>query len=448
MSFFSKGYGYRDFEQQLPITPQTIFPIASCSKTFAAALTGIATDEGRISLDSPAHQYLPKFKLSSDYLTKHVTVEDLLTHRTGIPGHDWAWTFNTNYSHEEYFKRISNLEASAPLRTKWQYNSFMYLVVSVLNEKLFGMDWNHILKNKLFAPLEMHNSYGGYEVIDNRSNLALTYSYKDSFRLEERLQMDDLEGGGAINSTASDLTHWLIMWINGGTYHDKKVLSGQFVKNAISSHFIISNGLPDKYNDEYFENMGLGWFLSSYRGHYKVQHTGNLSGFSSKLVFYPYDSMGIVILTNQNNSPLIHLIPDFITDLCFQLQPRDQHSTLLEEQKRALLAMSKKQKNNTDQASKRPFHSLASYCGSFYNPGYGHLSIDTLSKRLVLHYAGMKLVLLPEGRDFFSSHYFENGSVADGGVGNVNFTFNKSGKVERVDLPLEPSLKNIVFTKL
>src|SRR6266498_777518 len=92
----AKGYGYRDYANKLFVTENTIFPIASCSKTFASGLMGMASDEKKIEVNKPVHQYLPQFRLYSDELTKHATIEDLLSHSTGVPGHDWAWTFNTN----------------------------------------------------------------------------------------------------------------------------------------------------------------------------------------------------------------------------------------------------------------------------------------------------------------------------------------------------------------
>ena len=129
----------------------------------------------------------------------------------------------------------------------------------------------------------MTNSYGNFAALKNKENIALTYNFKDSFQLQKTNQMDDLMGAASINSTASDLTHWLQMWINGGIYKNKPILTSQFVKKAISSQIVVYNGLSDQFPDEHFMNMGLSWFLSSYRGHYKAYHTGNIAGFSSSI---------------------------------------------------------------------------------------------------------------------------------------------------------------------
>ena len=83
----AKGYGYRDYMNKLSVNENTIFPIASCSKTFTTALMGIAEKDGKIQLDKPVHNYFPQFQLYTDQLTKQVTAEDMLSHRTGSARH-------------------------------------------------------------------------------------------------------------------------------------------------------------------------------------------------------------------------------------------------------------------------------------------------------------------------------------------------------------------------
>src|ERR1043165_7556055 len=141
-----------------------------------------------------------------------VTTEDMLSHRTGVAAHDWAWTFNTNFPREVYLRRLKYFEPFAPLRKEFQYNNFMFFALSALLGKLYNTTWNDLVTKKLFQPLEMKNTFGSYIARKDYSNAALTYEYKDSFRLEPVNQMDDLLGAGSINSTANDLSHWLEVW--------------------------------------------------------------------------------------------------------------------------------------------------------------------------------------------------------------------------------------------
>src|SRR5262249_49775937 len=156
-------------------------------------------------LNKPVHKYFPEFQLYTDQLTNAVTAEDMMSHRTGVAAHDWAWTFNTNFPQSVYLKRLKYFEPFAPLRTEFQYNNFMFFALSVLVTKLYNTTWNDLVNKKLIQPLEMENTFSSYGTRKDYSNIALKYEYKDSFKLGQTEQMDDLLGAGSMNSTAADL---------------------------------------------------------------------------------------------------------------------------------------------------------------------------------------------------------------------------------------------------
>jgi len=443
----AKGYGYRDFFNKLPVTENTSFPVASVSKAFTTALIGIAEKDGKLQLDKPVHQYFPEFQLYTDQLTNSVTAEDMLCHRTGVAAHDWAWAFNTDFPRDVYLKRLKYLEPFAPLRKEFQYNNFMFFALSVLAGKLYNTTWSDLVTKKLFQPLEMKNTFSSYVLRKDYSDVALKYEYKDSFKLEPTNEMDDLLGAGSINSTANDLSHWLEAWINGGAYKGTQVVPSDFVRRAIESHFVADGSLNPKFTDEQFYNVGLCWFLSSYRGHYQVQHTGNIDGFSSSVTFFPLDSLGIVVLANQNSSALINLVPDFVADLVFNLPVRDRNAAFIERRKKYDSAQRKLSGINVDTVTRKPLFSLEKYTGKFQNPGYGPATVEVYKKSLLLTYYDLKLVLLPKEGHRFSSHYWEEEIASPNGVGDVLFHFDKQGALESFQIPFEPTVKDIVFKK-
>ena len=447
----AKGYGYRDYMNKLPIDENTIFPIASCSKAFTTALLGIAEHEGKIQLNKPVHPYFPEFQLYNNQLTRQVTVEDMLSHRTGSAGHDWAWSFNTNFPASVYLRRIKYHEPFAPPGTRFQYSNFMFFALSVLSGKLYHTTWNELVSKRLFQPLEMNNTYSNYTSRKiHYANAALKYEFKDSFQLKPNNQMDDLLGAGSINSTAMDMAHWLQMWINGGNYKGNKILDPRFVKRSVESHFVVDDGISVRYPDEHFSNIGYCWFLSSYRGHYKAHHTGNIDGFSSSVTFFPYDSLGIVVLTNQNGSPLIRLVPDFVADVVFNLVVRDRNSAMLDAKKKFDSTSGKPIFINVDTITTRAVFSLKKYVGHFVNAGYGEIEIADYKKALLLKYYDLKLVLIPKGKHVFSSHYLweDEGGVSTDGVGDVKFKFDKEGILQSFQIPFEPTVRDIVFKKI
>jgi CubicO group peptidase (beta-lactamase class C family) len=326
----------------------------------------------------------------------------------------------------------------------------MFFALSVLSGKLYNTSWNDLVSKKLLQPLEMNNTYSNYSSrkIQN-TNAALKYEFKDSFQLKTTSQMDDLLGAGSVNSTAADLAQWLQMWINGGSYKKKQVLPPGFARKSVESQLVVYNGINEQYPDEHFSTMGYCWFLSSYRGHYKAHHTGNIDGFSSSITFFPFDSLGIVVLTNQNGSPLIRLIPDFIADLSFNLPVRDKNSAIIEARKKFESNTKNPGPINVDTIPARPLFSNAKYTGQFINAGYGEVEIAEFKKVLLLTYYKLRLLLIPKGGHRFSSHYWwedEDGASADG-VGDVIFNFDKHGVLQSVQIPFEPTVKDIVFRK-
>jgi hypothetical protein len=323
----------------------------------------------------------------------------------------------------------------------------MFFALSVLAGKLYNTTWNDLVSKELFQPLEMKNTHSSYKSINDFSNVALKYEYKDSFKLEKAGQMDDLLGAGSINSTASDLARWLQVWINGGMYKGKEIIPPGFVKRATESHFVADGSINPKFPDEYFYNLGYCWFLSSYRGHYQAQHTGNLDGFSSSVTFFPLDSLGIVVLANQNGSTLIQTVPDLVADLAFDLPVRDKNSVYIKMRKRYDSSQQKLPKINVDTITSKPLFSLEKYTGNFQNPGYGPLKIEVYKKALLLTYYDLELVLVPKEGHRFSSHYKEEDIASSNGVGDMVFHFDKQGKLKSFQIPFEPTVKDIVFKK-
>jgi CubicO group peptidase (beta-lactamase class C family) len=442
---FIKGYGYRDLENHLPVTPNTVFPVASCSKTFTSALIGMAEKENKIQIDKPVHNYLPEFELYSKEATNIVTARDLLSHRSGSAGHDWAWSFNTDFAKDVYLKRIKYMETFAAPGTRFQYSNFMFFVLSALAEKVHNKQWVELLNEKIFQPAEMTNSFGTYASRKGYTDTAIAYEFKKNFHALPTSQIDDLLGGGSINSTVIDMSRWLQLWINGGLYMGKQIIPAEYINKSLESQIVSWGRINPVYPDEQFENMGLSWFLSSYRGHYRAHHTGNIDGFSSSLSFFPFDSVGIVVLANQNMSPLIRLLPDFISDMIFGFSPRDKHTSLL--------AIMKKRKAgqdvmiNRDTIKIQPGFPIEKYAGNFYNHGYGPLKIQADKKILKLTYYNLKLALVPKQGHRFASHYWEDEGIFSKGIGDIEFRFDDNGNFISLEIPFETAVKNIVFLK-
>ncbi|GAH99548.1 unnamed protein product, partial [marine sediment metagenome] len=217
---FSEGFGYRDVEKKLKVTPNTLFPIASVSKSFTALALGMLVDEKKLDFDQPVRNYLPTFRMYDDYLTGHITPRDMLSHRSGLPRHGLVW-YNAGLTGEETTKRIRYLQPSYGLRERFQYNNLMYQASGCLVRKLSGRTWEEFVKERIFLPLGMKSSNFSIEELQKYPDYALPYSM-DIDRVKkfpEKLSDIDIKRipflemtanapAGGINSNLKDMAEW------------------------------------------------------------------------------------------------------------------------------------------------------------------------------------------------------------------------------------------------
>src|SRR5208337_3967936 len=149
-----KGYGYRDLEKQLPVTPNTLFAIGSITKSFTVTTLGMEMDEGKMDWDKPVRDFLPTFKLYTPELTEGMVVRDLITHRSGLPRHDLVW-YSSDFSREDLLRRLQYLEPNKPLRAKFQYNNLMFMTAGYVAGLLNGTSWEDAVSRRVFKPLGM-----------------------------------------------------------------------------------------------------------------------------------------------------------------------------------------------------------------------------------------------------------------------------------------------------
>lgn len=448
---YSKGFGYRDLAQKKPVSPNTLFAIGSSTKTFTAALSGILEKEGKLSLDGNAVSYLPQLRFFNDQMNNQITIRDLMTHRTGVPRYDLAWyLFNTS-NRDSMMNRLRYLEPNAGLREKWQYNNFMYLAQGMITEKLSGKTWEQQIKERFFLPLEMTRSNTSMEEFKKDADAALPYQrIGENIKKMDYYDLDGMAPAGGINSTANDMANWIKLWTSGGAYKGKEVLPKKYTVEATSSQMVISGGLPGNIPDVFMEHYGLGWFIAAYRGHYQVEHGGNIDGFSASVSVFPTDQVGIVVLTNQDNSAVPQIVINSIADRLFKLKPIDWNGKVLEGKR---IAKEKKDYTKEVAALKqipntKPSHPLTAYTGTFDNPGYGQIEISVKKDSLFAQIGKYRGWLKQEHYDTFQWRNIPKGKNPDTAESNIKFNFstNNEGKIESFSSLSEEDVKPAVFT--
>ncbi len=452
---YSKGFGYKDWETKTPVTDNTLFAIGSCTKAFTASLIGLLNKDGKVELDKPVRTYLPALTFYNNDMNNNVTLRDMMCHRTGVSRYDYSWYFFPSRSRDTLMQRLQYMEPSEPLRQKWQYNNFMFMLQGLVVEKLIGKSWEDNIREKLFQPLAMNNSNVSLAEWIKNKDIAVGYNVKHD-SIINKTDYYDISGmapAGSINSSVSDMAKWLMLWINGGKYQGKEILPSQFVTEAISSQMVIDAGLPLKDRaDMHMANYGFGWFLSSYRGHYRVEHGGNIDGFSASTCFFPSDSIGIVVLCNQNGSQVPGTIRNLIADRMLGLTYRDWETTLYSadtagnaKAKEAMKTVTSNRKTGT-----KTSHPLNDYTGVFTSAGKESFELQLKSDSLFMLTPNNKLWLRHYHYDVFDlldkDDMQENDTNNTGSI-KIMFRMDESGNITSATIPLEGPVKPIVFTK-
>ncbi len=447
----AKGYGYKDYENKIPVTENTLFAIGSCTKAFTSSLLSFPMKDGKLDLDKPVNNYLPELRFIKDEMTNTITARDMMSHRTGLPRHDLAW-YSAKTRRDSLLYIIRYFEPSAPLRQLWQYNNFMFLAQGVLAEKLSGKTWEELVKEKLFMPLGMSASNTSMNDHQKSPDFSLGYREEEGKVLKMKfMNIDAMGPAGSINSNAKDMANWAMMWINGGKFNGKEIIPAAYFNQAISSQMIIAGGLPTKeQSDVFFANYGMGWFLANYRGHYRVEHGGNIDGFSTSTSFFPTDSIGVFISVNQNGSTLPAIIRNTIVDRMLGLKFRDWHQLRKTDVAKAKLAEKEKMKADSTQHKwgTKPTHSLVDYTGIYKNDGYGTLTITQEKDTLKGSYNGLNFKINHYHFDWFNFLPIDEGNDAETDEDLKGlFTINVKGEIESLKLPLEGSVEAIEFKK-
>ncbi len=439
----SDGFGYRNVADSLPVTSKTLFAIGSSSKAFTTMAIGMLVDDGKIDWDEKVGTYLPWFRLEDEFASDRVTVRDLVTHRTGLPRYDLLW-YGSDLTRDQLIRRIKYLKADKGFRTTFQYQNLMFLTAGVLAGHVNGSTWEDLIRNRILDPLGMTATDLSVTAMEKVPDRATGYTLDDdTLKVMPYRNIDNMAPAGAINSNVDDMAKWVELFLDKGKVGDKRLISEAQVSEMYTCQIPIG-GPPGEHTERLLTGYGLGWFVEAYRGHYRVQHGGNIDGFSALVSFLPYDGIGIVVLTNMNGTALPSTVSLMATDRLLGLEPVDWLARADEMMKMADSAMKASEKSEEADrvAGTKPSHKLEDYAGSYENPAFGTITITYKDKKLhsVFHSFDW---------DIEHWHYdvFKASEKTQGQDVLLEFCSNTRGDIDRFSAALEPSVDPIVFVR-
>ncbi len=308
----AKGYGVRELGRPEPVDADTLFAIASNTKAFTAAGLALLVDEGKLAWDDRVSDRLPWFRMSDPYVTRALTVRDLLTHRSGLAlgAGDLLFWPATDLTTREVVERLKDVPLAGSFRDGYAYDNILYAAAGLVLEEISGRSWGDFMRERLFAPVGMTATLPNCLELKPGANAATghaKYDFKD-LRPVPPLAWDNAAAAGGIYSGVNDMAKWIAVQLAGGRLpaapdgSERTLFTADRQKEMWSVVTPITPGEPKvaalKVTRPNFLGYGLGWFLSDYRGHKLVAHTGGWPGQVSKVVLAPALGLGVVVLTN------------------------------------------------------------------------------------------------------------------------------------------------------
>lgn len=436
---YAKGFGYRDLYKKLPVTPQTLFPIGSNTKLFTATSIGLIVNDKKLEWDLPIKKSVPEIEFHSDILNNNITIRDMLCHRTGISSPDFLW-FGYDYSQKEIFNKLKLIKSETSFRESMIYNNFMYIAAGEIIELITKKSYEDFVREKLFLPLNMSNSIFSIDEMIKKSDFSKAYH---SDFIENKIDSiayfkgNSISAAGGIISNINDLSNWLICQLANGSFNKNQVIPLSVFEETMKPNAIDLGVYPNNLNDKnrFYSLYALGRDITNYKGHAMAYHDGAITGFTSRIVTFPNDSLGIIILTNSIGQNISNFLAYEIADRILNLEQTKWHENNFDGSKkyREKRKIEEKSLKSNKVLNTSPSHKLVDYTGEYENELYGKATIKILNNKLNLVLGKYNLQLDHFHYDQFDTH--------DQVVSKSNFTIDNDGKITsvRIDLNGQPT---------
>ncbi|MFB9865655.1 serine hydrolase [Rufibacter immobilis] len=389
----AKGYGVRSLKTRERVDENTLFGIASNTKAFTAAALGILVDEGKLGWDDKVIKHIPEFQLYDPYVTQEFTVRDLLTHRSGLglgAGDLMFFPGGSSFTQKDVIHNLRFLKPVSGFRTKYDYDNLLYIVAGEVVARAGGRSWDDFVEERLLTPLGMARSAAAYDRLRDRSNVIDAHApVGGKVQVIPRHEGKADHAAGGIYSSVADLGKWVALHLAHGKYGEalgKVLFSDEVHEEMWSPQTILPVRAPGPYNT-HFAAYGLGFVIADVKGHKQVSHTGGLEGMVTQVTMLPELNLGIIVLTNQQESGAFYSITSQIKDGYLGMPKRDWVAQDSTERKASLegarqLTDSLWQAISLVQKAKKGKGSAAPFVGTYRDEWFGDVTISEKKGRL------------------------------------------------------------------
>ena len=395
---YLQGHGVREIDGHDKVTPDTVFPLASCSKAFTTTAMAVLVDEGKMAWDDPVRDHVPFFQLSEPLADRAVTLRDLVCHRTGLRGHELLW-YRAPWSPEEAVRRAGLLPLDRPFRTAFQYQSTMFTAAGLAVSSAAKMPWHDFVKQRLLDPLGMNATVFTSTEAEKAADRAVGHrlNERESVVTLPTAPMDTADAAWTAHSTARDLAKWLRFQLSDGAVGGKRLVSERNLEETHTPQMVIPLvGTEREMHPETVQlSYAMAWVVQDYRGEKLVSHAGALDGFRVHLTLVPRRRIGIVILANMQATRMNLALSNTLVDHLIGAPKKDWNTLyrrlLLRD---ALTALEQRQAWRAQQVQNaKHSHPLSDYAGRYEHPAYGIAEVKVERGRLVWRWNDFAAVL-------------------------------------------------------
>jgi len=447
---FSKGYGVKEVGKPGSPDENTLFAIASNSKAFTGALLAMLVQDGKLSWDDKVRTFLPWFDAGDPWVSDHVNIRDLLSHRVGFGtfSGDLVW-YKSTLTAEEVVRATKHLPLAFELRNGYGYSNLMYLAAGLVIEQITGKSWLENVQERFLDPLGMDRTIVRTADLAAKGNFATPHALVNGANTPiEWVDWTTVASIGGLISSVKDVAQWMIFNMNHGIWDSDTLLTATSINLMWTPHsnFVVTHTQPQDFN-RHFSAYGLGWGLSDYHGRLSVGHGGGYDGMISEVRMIPDEKLGVVVLTNGLKSPT-GAITNFTLETMLGLEPRDWSAEMLPRAERRMQEDPRITAiKNARVLQTHPTMEIENYTGTYHSAIYGNITVSLEEDKLRLqfeHSPDLSATLTHWHYDVWEINWDRLHAWFDFGV----VKFNTDNKQQVTGLDFEVPNRDIFFEEL
>ena len=436
----ARGYGVRRMGDPAPVDGKTQFGIASNTKIFTATALALLVEEGKLAWDAPVIRYLPGFAMYDPFVTRELTIRDLLVHRSGLGlgAGDLLWWPPSSYDRKEITYRLRYIKPATSFRSAYAYDNVLYGVAGEVIEAVSGLTWENFVATRILAKVGMGASDVRHSAAGMAGNVAGTHARIDgTVRPIAPFLSDNTNPAGGIMAGAEDMAKWVMVQLDSGRTADGgRLFSTRTTRElwTIVTPIPIGEPAPELRDlRSNFNGYALGLGVRDFRGRKMLSHTGGLPGYLSRVTMLPELRLGVVVLTNQESGNAFNVLTNRILDHFVGATSPDYLGIAVkaEAAEAARLAKAATTRAAARDSTSGPSLLLARYAGTYRDDWYGDITIAQEGERLVLRFSRTPSLvgdLSHWQHDTFVARWRDRELRADA---FVTFALNPDGMIER-----------------